>query len=135
MCNNKGTSEKSVLVQSAFINCFSFNRRNSSHNILAASIVREISDTYELRCEKACICFFSPAGKMARSLKFLIMEVEGFYYLYSKNKGADQLRSNCEADLRLISHMQKADFLITQLIWFCEKLINLQKSLLFRLWD
>ena len=27
--------------------------------------------------------------------------VEGFYYLCSENKGADQLRSYCAADLRL----------------------------------
>ena len=30
--------------------------------------------------------------KMARSLKFRILKVEGFYYLYSEKKGADQLR-------------------------------------------
>ena len=29
--------------------------------------------------------------KMARKLKFPIQEVEGFYYLSSENKGADQL--------------------------------------------
>ena len=57
--------------------------------------------------------------KMARSLKFWIYKVEELYYpcseieLYyprtivlannctSENKGADQLRSYCEADLRL----------------------------------
>ena len=39
--------------------------------------------------------------KMARGLKFQILEVEGLYYLYSENKGADQLRSYCAADLRL----------------------------------
>ena len=44
---------------------------------------------------------FSPAEKMARSLKFLIKEVEGFYYLYSENKGTDQLCSNFAAELRL----------------------------------
>ena len=38
---------------------------------------------------------------MARSLKFRIQEVEGFYYLFSENKGADQLRGYREADLRL----------------------------------
>ena len=30
--------------------------------------------------------------KMARSLKFRIQKVEGLYYLFSENKGADQLR-------------------------------------------
>ena len=39
--------------------------------------------------------------KMARSLKFRITVVEGLYYPYSENKGADQLRSYCAADLRL----------------------------------
>ena len=37
----------------------------------------------------------------ARSLTFWILEEEGVYYPCSENKGADQLRSNCEADLRL----------------------------------
>ena len=40
--------------------------------------------------------------KMARGLKFRIYEVEGLYYLFSENKGADQLRSYCAADLRLL---------------------------------
>ena len=39
--------------------------------------------------------------KMARGLKFWIEVIEGLYYLYSENKGADQLRSYCAADLRL----------------------------------
>ena len=46
--------------------------------------------------------------KIARSLKFGMNEEEKLYYPYSENKGADQLRSNadqlrsyCEADLRL----------------------------------
>ena len=38
---------------------------------------------------------------VARNLKFRIKKVEELYYPYSKNKGADQLRSYCEADLRL----------------------------------
>ena len=38
---------------------------------------------------------------MARGLKFQIKKVEGLYYLCSENKGADQLRGKCEADLRL----------------------------------
>ena len=33
----------------------------------------------------------------------------------SKNKGADQLHSYCEADLRLFSHMQNVGFLMMQL--------------------
>ena len=39
--------------------------------------------------------------KMARDLKFGIYEVEGLYYLCSKNKGADQLHGYREADLHL----------------------------------
>ena len=39
--------------------------------------------------------------KMARGLKFQIKKVDGLYYLCSENKGADQLCSYCEADLRL----------------------------------
>ena len=38
---------------------------------------------------------------LAGDLKFRIKEVEGLYYLYSENKGADQLRGYREADLRL----------------------------------
>ena len=41
------------------------------------------------------------AQKQARSLKFWIYKVEELYYPCSKNKGADQLRSYCEADQRL----------------------------------
>ena len=39
--------------------------------------------------------------KTARSMKFRIYEVQGFYYPCSENKGADQLRGYREADLRL----------------------------------
>ena len=39
--------------------------------------------------------------KRARRLKFRILVEEELYYLSSENKGADQLRSYCEADLRL----------------------------------
>ena len=39
--------------------------------------------------------------KMAGGLKFRIEKVEGLHCLSSENKGADQLRGNCEADLRL----------------------------------
>ena len=34
-------------------------------------------------------------------LKFLISEVMGLYHLCSENKGADQLRNYCAADLQL----------------------------------
>ena len=41
------------------------------------------------------------AQKQARSLKFWICKVEELYYPCCENKGNDQLRSYCEADLRL----------------------------------
>ena len=41
------------------------------------------------------------AQKRARSSKFRIQVEEELYYPSSENKGADQLRSYCEADLRL----------------------------------
>ena len=39
--------------------------------------------------------------KMVRGWKFWIYKVEELYYSCSENKGADQLRSYCEADLNL----------------------------------
>ena len=51
------------------------------------------------------------------------------YYLCSENKGADLLRGYREAVLRLLfSHMQKAGFLTTRLIYEAKKksLINLR---------
>ena len=41
------------------------------------------------------------ALRMARNWKFWILKVEELYYPCSENKGADQLRSYCEADLHL----------------------------------
>ena len=37
---------------------------------------------------------------MARGLKLCIWEVKELYYPYRENKDADQLRGDCEADLR-----------------------------------
>ena len=39
--------------------------------------------------------------KMVRGWKFWILKVEELYYPCSENKGADQLRSYCKADMRL----------------------------------
>ena len=39
--------------------------------------------------------------KMARGLKFRIKKEEGLYFIYSINKGTDQLRGYRKADLRL----------------------------------
>ena len=41
------------------------------------------------------------AQKMARDWNFWISKVEELFYPCCENKGADQLRSYCEADLRL----------------------------------
>ena len=54
--------------------------------------------------------------KMASGLNFQIKEVEGLYYICGENKGADQLRSYCTADLHLCFCMQKTGFLMTRLI-------------------
>ena len=48
--------------------------------------------------------------EIARSWKFQIYEEEEMDYLYSKNKGADQLRSYCEADLGLCIRIGKISF-------------------------
>ena len=53
--------------------------------------------------------------KMARGWKFWIFNVGEHYYPCSGNKGADQLRSYCEADLRLCFCLGKTDFLMTRL--------------------
>ena len=56
---------------------------------------------------------------MAGGLKFYIYQVEGLYYLCSENKGADQLRSYCAADLHLCFCIcKKAGFLMTWLKLF-----------------
>ena len=52
-----------------------------------------------------------------RGLKFRIKEVEGLYYLCSKNRGDDQLHGYRTADLRLCFRICKKQlFLIMQLI-------------------
>ena len=45
--------------------------------------------------------------KIARSLKIRIKEKEGLYYPSSENKGTDQLRYYCEADLRICFRIGK----------------------------
>ena len=47
---------------------------------------------------------------MVRGLKFRIKEVEGLYYLYRENKGADQLCGYRAADLHLCFHICKNRF-------------------------
>ena len=73
----------------------------------------------EPRCEKTGLRIFPTWSdtnqtvqlqKMARSLKFRIYVVEGLYYLYSENKGADQLHGYREADLRLCFCICKKPF-------------------------
>ena len=48
--------------------------------------------------------------KMARGLKFLIEEEEGFCYLCRQNKGVDQLCGHRTADLRLCFRICKKQF-------------------------
>ena len=57
------------------------------------------------------------AQKRARSLKFQTEVEEELYYPSSENKGADQLRSYREADLRLFSPMQIVGFPMGRLIY------------------
>ena len=45
--------------------------------------------------------------KIARGWKFRINKEDELYYPCSENKDADQLRSYCEADLRLCFHISK----------------------------
>ena len=55
------------------------------------------------------ICFLSQSGMTSKE--------EKLYYPCSENKGADQLRSYCEADLRLLfSLRQKSGFLTARFI-------------------
>ena len=58
--------------------------------------------------------------KMARDLKFWTKKVEGLYYLYSENKGADQLRGYREADLRLCFRICKMLVFSRQGSYSCE---------------
>ena len=51
------------------------------------------------------------AQQMARCWKFLIQNVQELYNPCSENKGTDQLRSYCEADLRLCFRMTWLIFL------------------------
>ena len=68
--------------------------------------------------------------KIARGLKFQILQVEELHYLCSKNKDNDQLRGYCAADLCLLFlHMQKAGLYMTKLN-YCSCVISLD-SLLF----
>ena len=47
------------------------------------------------------------AKEDGKRLEMSGLEVEGLYYLCSENKGADHLRSNLAADLRLCFHVCK----------------------------
>ena len=60
--------------------------------------------------------------KMARGLKFQIKVVEGLYYPSSENKGADQLRSYREADLRLCFRICKKPVFSRGSYYFCNVL-------------
>ena len=71
---------------------------------------------YKPRHEKTCVCGFPTRldtnravqrQRMARGLIFQIQEVERLYYLWSENKGADQLRGYRAADLCLCFRISK----------------------------
>ena len=53
--------------------------------------------------------------KMARGLKFLILEVKGLYYLCSENNGTVQLRGLRAANLQLCFCICKTVFFMTRL--------------------
>ena len=59
--------------------------------------------------------------KMARGMRFRILEVKGLYYPCSENTGADQLRGCPEADLRLCFRICKfkAGVPTTRFIFAC----------------
>ena len=70
-------------------------------------------NAYEPRREKTGLRGFRPGSTQTGmcsqkdSKKFWIKKVEKLYYLYRENKGADQLRGYCEADLRLCFRIGK----------------------------
>ena len=63
--------------------------------------------------------------KIARGLKFRIYEVEGLYYPCSENKGVDQLRSYCAADLRLCLRICKKPVFSQQGSYVNEPILNI----------
>ena len=71
--------------------------------------VRQVRTVMSLCVRKQTICVPTRSDtnravqsqKMARGWTFCIYKEEELYYPCSENKGADQLRSYCEADLRL----------------------------------
>ena len=67
--------------------CLSFEPRHEKTN----SVVPNRSDINRA----------AQAQKMARSLEFRMKDEEELNFPGSKNKGTDQLRDYCEADLRL----------------------------------
>ena len=79
--------------------------------------------TYEPRSEKTGLRVsdtnLAVQPKMTRGWKFRMKIVEGLYYPYRENKGADQLRGYREADLRFCFRIcKKPGFLATRLILF-----------------
>ena len=62
--------------------------------------------------------------KMVRDLKFQIKMVEGFHYLCSENKGADQLCGYRTADLHLCFAYSKGRFLMTLIILLSRQIIT-----------
>ena len=89
--------------------------------------------SYMSRIMRKPVSGFPTAGctiKMARGLKFGIYEVEGLYFLCSKNKSADQLRGDRSADLRLCFHVCRK-----QVFSWCGLYPNVQVSSYFLKWS
>ena len=66
------------------------------HSFLSFEPVREKTNNLGSDTNQAV-----QSQKMVRGWKFWILKVEELYYPCSENKGADQLRGYCEADLRI----------------------------------
>ena len=68
------------------------------------------------------------AQKMAKDWKFWIEKVEEFYYPCSENKGADQLRSYCEADLRVTAKLICVFVFAYADCWFSHEVAQIQMN-------
>ena len=112
----------SCVVHDFFLLLHSQVRHRLSSTIMEDGLklpIKKLERLYEPRCEKTGLRGFPTRfdtnravqpQKMARGLKFRIKEVGSLYYLYSENKGADQLCGYRTADLRLCFRICKSRF-------------------------
>ena len=71
--------------------------------------------------------------KISESLKFRIKEVEEMYCLCSENKGADQLRSYCAADLRhcfRICQKSRVSYDAGQIFTFFKQIVQQKQTII-----